>query len=196
MFNPFAKSDLPLTELELQDRRRSQRRILIIIAGVVLLLGVGLLCARPALNQVRRWQARRHADKALAAIDAENWTTARDEATRGYQLRPNEPQAIRAIARLFSRAGQAEGLKFWKELQNRTPLTRADLRDEAVLAIRTRELPIAEEAIKRLLAKDDGGPTTGDWLLASQLALQAQNPDRAILYAREVFASTRASEKD
>ena len=100
------------------------------------------------------------------------------------------------MARLCTRAGQAEGLKFWKELQERQKLTRTDLRDQAALAMHARELPIAEEAVKQLLSKDGGGPTPGDWLLAGQLALQSQNPDRAIMYAREIFASSRASEKE
>jgi tetratricopeptide (TPR) repeat protein len=195
-WNPFAKSDLPLGELELEEQRLRKKRFLIIILSAVALLGIGLLSARPALNLVRGWQARRHAAKAFAAIDAEQWTTAREEAVAGYQLRPSEPQAIRAIARLFTRAGQADGLKFWKELQDRTTLTREDLRDEASLALRGRELPMAEEAVKQLLAKDRGGPTPGDWLLAGQLALQAQDPDRAIMYAREVFASTIASDQE
>ncbi len=196
MRNPFAKSDLPLSEFELRSRRRRQKKFFIGALILVVLLGIGWLCARPALNLVRGWQARRHASKAFAAIDAEQWTTARDEAVAGYQLRPSEPQAIRAIARLFTRAGQSEGLKFWKELQERTTLTRADLRDEASLALRGHELQLADEAVKKLLSKELGGPTPGDWLLAGQLALQAQDPDRAIMYAREVFASGVATDQD
>jgi len=196
MRNPFAQSDLPLSDFELESRRRRQKKFFVGALILVVLLGIGWLCARPALNLVRGWQARRHASRAFAAIAAEQWTTARDEAVAGYQLRPNEPQAIRAIARLFTRAGQAEGLKFWKELQDRTTLTRQDLRDEASLALRAHELQLAEDAVKQLLAKDRGGPTPGDWLLAGQLALQAQDPDRAIMYAREVFASSVAGDRD
>ena len=196
MWNPFSHSDLPLNELELQEYQLRKKRILIIAIGALGLLGIAFLSAHPAVNLVRGWQARRHAAKAFAAIDAENWATAREEAVKGYQLRPNEPQAIRAIARLFTRAGQVEGLRFWKELQDRRKLTRDDLRDEASLAIRGRELQVAEEAVQQLLSKDSGGPTPGDWLLAGQLALQAQDPDRAVMYAREVFASTSASDRD
>ncbi len=196
MWNPFAKSDLPLSEFELESRQRTQKKFYTGTLVLVVLLGIGWLCARPTLNLVRGWQARRHASKAFTAIDSEQWAIARDEAAAGYQLRPNEPEAIRAIARLFTRAGQPEGLKFWKELRDRTTLTRADLRDEASLALRGHELQLAEEAVRQLLGKDRGGPTPGDWLLAGQLALQAQDPDRAIMYAREVFASTAAGDRD
>ena len=53
-WNPFAKSDLPETELELEDRRLRQRRIILIAVSAIVLLGIGLLSARPAVNQVSR----------------------------------------------------------------------------------------------------------------------------------------------
>jgi tetratricopeptide (TPR) repeat protein len=195
-WNPLARTDLPLEGLELELYHRKKKILLIVAISLVVLLGLGWLSARPAINLVRGWQARRHAAKAFAAINAGQWGTAQKEAVDGYQLRPNEPQAIRAVALLCTRAGQADGLKFWKELGDRTTLTRSDLRDEATLAIRGRELPVAEEAIKQLLAKDRGGPTPGDWLLAGELALQAQDPDRALMYTREVFGRTGISDQD
>ena len=196
MWNPFAKSDLPLTEEEVELQRIRQKRIIYAAATLLLLIVVGLLAARPIHRAIRGWQARRHAAKAFKAIDNEQWGTARDEAVSAYQLRPTEPEAIRSIARLFSRAGQTDGLKFWKELEERTPLTRTDLRDEASLAIHGRETQMAEEAVRKLLSKDNGGPSAGDWLIAEDLALQTQDPDHAIMYAREVLASNSASDQE
>jgi tetratricopeptide (TPR) repeat protein len=192
----FGKSDLPLTDFELEHRRRTQKKLLLLAGGLLLLLGIGYLAARPTLNAVRGWQARRHAQKAFAFIDKEQWGPARDEAIAGYQLRPNEPQAIRAVARLFSRASQPDGLKFWKELQARTPLDRADLRDEATLALRARELDVADAAVQELIGKREGGPTPGDWLLAAQLSLQQQDLDGAMVHVRQIFASSAATERD
>jgi tetratricopeptide (TPR) repeat protein len=192
----FGKSDLPLTDFELQRRRRKQKRVLVLGIGLLLVVGLGYAAARPTMNAVRGWQARRHAQKAFALIDQEQWGPARDEAIAGYQLRPNEPDAIRAVARLFSRAGQPDGLKFWKELQARATLSRADLRDEAGLALRARELDLADAALNELIGQRDGGPTAGDWLLAAQLSLQQQNLDRALGHVRQVFASSSASERE
>ncbi len=196
MWNPFAKSDLPLTPEELELQRKRQKQILYVGAAFLLLIAIGLLTARPVHGAIRGWQARRHAAKALEAIDKEQWAVAQEEARQAYQLRPTEPQAIRSIARLFSRAGQIDGLKFWKELEERTALTRTDLRDEASLAIRGRETQMAEDAIKKLLSKENGGPAAGDWLLAEELALQEQDPDRTVMYAREVFGSSSATDRD
>ena len=192
----FAKSHLPLSELELQQRRQAQKKLLLIAVGILVLLGAGYAAARPTLRAVRGWQARRHAQKAFAAIDKQQWGPARDEAVAGYQLRPTEPQAIRAIAQLCSRAGQPDGLKFWKELRALTTLTRADLRDEVNLALRVRETDLAAASVKELLSNRDGGPTPADWLLAAQLAVQQQNLDAAALHVRQVFACTAATERD
>src|SRR5438552_7483711 len=112
----FGRPELSLTEGELQLRRQRRRRFVIITVAILILLGIAFLSARPALHAVRAWQARRHAQKAFALIDQENWGDARTEATAAYQLRASEPEAIRAVARLLSRAGQSDALKFWKDL--------------------------------------------------------------------------------
>lgn len=196
MFKVFARPDLPLTEAELEGRRRKQRRITIIAVAILVLLGLGYLSARPVLNAVRGWQARRHAQKAYALIDQEKWVDARNEAISAYQLRPSEPEAIRAVARLLSRAGQADGLKFWKELEEKSKLTRTDFRDEAELALKVREFDVANGALKELLSNREGGPAPADWLLAADVAIQQQNLDRAMGEIRKVFASTKASDRD
>lgn len=192
----FAHSDLPLSELELEWRRRKQKQIILIAAAIPVVLGIAYLSARPTLHAVRAWQARRHAHKAFTAIDKHQWGPARDEATAAYQLRPTEPEAIRAVARLFSRASQPDGLKFWEDLRTHVTLTRTDLRDEATLALQAREFDIAAQAVKELLDQGEGGPTPGDWLLAAQLALQQQDLDRAAMHVRQVFGSAATTERD
>src|SRR5947208_8580355 len=134
MLKVFGRPELQMTDAELELRRQWQRRLIIIAAAILILLVIGYLSARPVLNTVRAWQARRHAYKAYILIDQEKWGDARAEAIAAYQLRASEPEAIRAVARLLSRAGQSDGLKFWHELETESKLTRADLRDEAGLA--------------------------------------------------------------
>src|SRR5437588_12206840 len=135
MLRIFERNDLPLSDEELAVRRYKRRRLMIILGVVAVLILAGVLSARPALNAVRAWQARRHAQKAFALMDQEKWAEARSEAVAAYQLRSTEPQAIRSVARLLSRAGQADALGFWKELKARAPLTSTDLRDEANVAV-------------------------------------------------------------
>ena len=196
MLKVFGRPELQMTDAELELRRQWQRRLIIIAAAILILLAIGYLSARPVLNTVRAWQARRHAYKAYALIDQEKWGDARAEAIAAYQLRASEPEAIRAVARLLSRAGQSDGLKFWHELEAESKLTRADLRDEAGLALRTREFGLADKATKELLGNRDGGPTPVDWLLAADLATQEQDPERATTQIRKIFASTKASDRD
>jgi tetratricopeptide (TPR) repeat protein len=193
-FKVFDRPDFPLNEVELQARRRKQRRVAIIGIVILIILSVTYVSTRPILNMVRAWQARRHAQKAYALIDQEKWNEAQSEASAAYQLRASEPEAIRAVARLLSRDGQADGLRFWKELEAKSKLTRIDLRDEANVALKSDELNVADEAIKELLGDRDGGPKPADWLLAAKLALRVQDLDRATVQVRKIFASHSASD--
>jgi tetratricopeptide (TPR) repeat protein len=196
MLKLFGEPELQLTEAEVEIRRRRQRLFLVIGAAILIFLGLGVLSARPIVNTVRAWQARRHAEKAYVLMDQEKWGDARSEAIAAYRLRPTEPEAIRAVARLLSRAGQSDGLKFWQELAAKTKLTRTDLRDQAGLALKTREFTLAETVTKELLTDRDGGPGPPEWLLAADLAMQERDPQRAMIHVRSIFGSSKASDRD
>src|SRR5437868_2117464 len=122
--------DFLLTAEELRLKRRKRRRLILLLLGLVLLLVVGFFGARPVSHAIKAWQARRHAERAFAYIDKEQWNEARTEAVAAYQLRPNEPQALRALARLLTRTRQPDALEVWTELAKIDNLTRDDLRDE------------------------------------------------------------------
>ena len=191
----FDRADLPLSEGESQARQKKLRRILF-VAGLILVLGAaGYFSARPAFSAVRGWQARRHAGKAFGFIDQQKWGEARAEAVAAYQLRSTEPQALRAVARLLSRAGQPDALGFWKELRLHQDLTRDDLRDEAAVALKGHELDIAADAIKHL-AGEPGGLAPSDLLLAAQLAIQRQDLDGATVPIRQINNSPNATDRE
>jgi tetratricopeptide (TPR) repeat protein len=190
----FERSDLPLSDEEIADRRYRRRRLTIIVGALVVLILVGLVSARPAVNAVRAWQARRHAQKAFEFMDQQKWTEARTEAVAAYQLRSTEPEAIRAVARLLSRAGQADAIGFWKELKSRTSLTSTDLRDEANIAVKSKETEVAEAAISQLLSSPDVKPS--DELLAAQLAIQKQDLDGAFNRVQKVLKNSAATGPD
>jgi tetratricopeptide (TPR) repeat protein len=194
MLGIFERSEFPLSDEELADRRYKRRRLAIIAGGIIIVLFTGYLLARPTLNAVRGWQARRHAQRAFELIDQEKWADARTEAVAAYQLRATEPAAIRAVARLLSRAGQADALGFWKELKSRDRLTTTDLRDEAAIAVKAREVDIAEGAIQELLKQPDAKPS--DLLLAAQLAMQKQDLEGALVRVRKVFAYPDVTDRD
>ena len=143
--------DFMLTEAERERKRRRRRRIQISLVALLILGVIGFFVARPIRNAIRSWQARRHAEHAFAFIDQQKWSDARDEATAAYRLQASEPEAIRAVGRLLSRAGQGEALEFWKNLREIAPLTREDLRDEARVALRVNDTARADEAARELL---------------------------------------------
>src|SRR5260370_41860911 len=124
-----------MTAEEIRLKRLKRRRLIAAAIVVVVILVAGIFGGRPALNAVKAWQARRHANKAIAYIDNENWTDARKEATAAYQLRPTEPQSLRAVARFLSRMRQPGALEFWQQLEKIAPLTREDRQDEAAAPI-------------------------------------------------------------
>jgi len=152
--------------------------------------------ARPIRNAIRSWQARRHAEHAFAFIDQQKWSDARDEATAAYRLQASEPEAIRAVGRLLSRAGQAEALEFWKRLREIAPLTREDLRDEARMALRVNDTPRADEAVGELLKAKEGGPSPTDLLIAADVQLRKHSFDQAQDLAEKVLASPKANRRE
>src|SRR5712691_11286025 len=168
----MSRADFLLSPEELRARQMRRRRLLLRGVALLLLLVLAVLAARPARNAIKGWQARRHAEKAFRLIEEGKWNEARAESTAAYQLRPNEPQAIRAVGRFLSRVRQPQALEFWDQLAKQQPLSREDLRDRAGVALTLGETTVAGPAVNELLGQWDGGPKSADWLLAAQLAAQ------------------------
>jgi tetratricopeptide (TPR) repeat protein len=191
----MARSDnLMLTAEELRLHRRQRRRIIVVIALALLLALVGIFAGHPISGAIKSCQARRHAARVSALLEQQRWTDARDEAVAAYQLRPNEPQALRAVARYLSRTRQQQALDFWEQLEREQPLPRDDLRDEATIALMSGETARAEDAVKSLLARKDAGAP--DWFLAAQLALQKGNRDEVQNYLQKILDTPLASERE
>src|SRR4029077_9870656 len=143
--------DILLTAEELRLRGRKRRNLLAIVVVLVLAVVATFFGARPAAHSIKAWQARRHAHRAFTYIQNEQWNDAQKEASAAYQLVPNEPQALRAVARFLSRIRQPEALEFWKQLEERQSLTREDRRDEIAIALAANDLATAEVALNDLL---------------------------------------------
>lgn len=182
-----------MTAEEIRLKRLKRRRIFIASAAAALVLVIGFFTARPGLNAIKAWQARRHAAKAFAYIDKANWLEARKEATAAYQLGPTEPQSVRAVARFLSRTRQPDALEFWQQLEQLTPLTREDRQDEAAIAIAFGETSRAEIAVQALLESKGADPA--GWLLAAQLAIQKGAADDAMSALGKVFNDPNATEQ-
>src|SRR5947207_2269079 len=183
-----------LTAEERRLKQLKRRRILIASVALLVVLLVGFFTARPGLNAIKTWQARRHANKAFAYIDKANWSEARKEATAAYQLRPTEPQSVRAVARFLSRTRQPDALEFWQQLEKLTSLTREDRQDEAAIAIVSGETARAEIAVQALLESKGADPI--GWLLAAQLAIQKGAANDAMSALGKVFNDAQSTEQE
>src|SRR5437868_14430854 len=190
------EEDFMLTTAQRERKRRRRRRIQISLVALLILGIIGFFVARPIRNSIRGWQARRHAEHAFAFIDQQKWSDARDEATAAYRLQATEPDAIRAVGRRLSRAGQGEALEFWKKLREVAPLRREDLRDEARVAMRVNDTARADGAARGLLEPKEGGPSPTDWLIAAEVYLRKHSFDQAQGLAEKVLASSKANRRE
>ena len=188
-----ADEDFMLTAEELRLKRQRRRTVAGLAIIVLVILGLGVLLARPTRNAIKAWQARRHAANAFALIEKQDWSSAREEAIAAYQLRPTEPEALRAIARLLSRTRQTQALEFWDQLAKIEPLTREDLRDDAAIALFAGDTSRASNAIKQLTAHD--GEST-DLLLRAQLNIQAGAADLAWEDCEKILKDSRANRRE
>ena len=186
--------DIMLTDEELRRRKGKRRRWIIIVLLLVLVIVLGFFGARPARDQIKAWQARRHAQHAFAFIEKERWEDARNEAVAAYRLRQTEPQAMRAVARFLSRTRQPDALEIWAQLAKIEKLTPEDLRDEATIAMMANEIARAEAAVRELLARADVGPA--DWLLAAQLLINKGAPAEAQTFLDRILVDSRATPRE
>ncbi|PZR71999.1 MAG: hypothetical protein DLM73_14295 [Chthoniobacterales bacterium] len=185
-----------LTDEELRLRTRKRRRLLIALVLASLLALGGVFGGRPVLHGIKAWQARRHARTAFALLEKEQWNDARKEASAAYQLWPEEPEAIRAIARFLSRTRQPQALEFWDRLEQHTRLTRADLNDEAAIALLAGDDTRATRAIRALLSGANGAVTALDQLLSAQLSIRQGAPIDAHDALQKVFDDAGASGRE
>ncbi|PYI93045.1 MAG: hypothetical protein DME97_06985 [Verrucomicrobia bacterium] len=185
--------DIMLTAEELRLRTRKRRRLLGLLLLLLLLLLGAVFGGRPVMHAIKAWQARRHAQQAFALVEKEQWNDARKEATAAYQLWPNEPQAIRAIARFLSRTRQAQALEFWDRLEKQGALGREDLVDEASIALIAGDDTRAKRAILALLSGRNGAVKAVDHLLEAQLAIRQGAPIEAHDALQKIFGDASAT---
>jgi hypothetical protein len=189
-------SDFMLTSEELRLRRSRRRRLFIIVGGILVVALLAVFTARPAMNAIKGFQARRHAARAFAFLDQEKWTDARSEALAAFQLRQTEPQALRAVARYLTRTRQQQALEFWKNLRAIAPLTRDDLRDEATIALISGDPEHAALAVSDLLVDEGRKAIPRDWLIAAQFALQKGWLPEAQRDLQKIFENKAATERE
>jgi tetratricopeptide (TPR) repeat protein len=190
------KDDLDLTPPEEIRARRIRRFVFLgVIAACV--LGIGIYFAAPPIGgAIKGWQSRRLAREAFALIGQKKWTEADAKARGALMLRPSEPEAWRAAARLLWRTGHgASALEWWKKLDEKQRLTIEDRRDFAGAAIATGELTLAARQVEALLTQR-AGPAPIDIVFAGQVAARENDPVLALDYGERALADKRARPYD
>jgi len=194
---PMPKAaDVMLTAEELRLRRRKRKRISIALVLLVVLVLGAVFGGKPVLHGIKAWQARRHAAKAFAHMEKEQWLDARKEATSAFQLGPNEPEAIRAVAQFLTRTRQPQALEFWDRLEKEHRMTRADLTDEASIALLAGDDTRAKRAITALLSGKHGAVKPIDHLLAAQLAARQGAAIEAHDALQKIFVDAQSTARE
>jgi hypothetical protein len=186
------KDDLDLTPPE-EIRARRIRLWIFLGTFTVCVLGVGLYFAAPPIGgAIKAWQSRRLAREAFALMDQKKWNESNAKARDALLVRPTEPEAWRAAARLLSRMGRgAAALEWWKKLDDAHRLTIQDRREFVGAAITSGELTVAAKQVEALLAQRSG-PAPIDIAFAGQVAARHSDPVLAVDYAERALADKRA----
>ena len=185
------KDDLDLTPPE-EIRARRIKRFVLLGAVIACVLGVAIYFgSRPVGGAIKGWQSRRLAREAFALIEQGKWSDANAKARDAYLLRPTEPEAWRAIARLASRTNQwPPALEWWKNVDEAHRLTVEDRRDYIGTALAAGEVTLAAKQVQVLMAQP--APAAIDLMWAGQLASRQSDPALALDYAERVLADKRA----
>jgi hypothetical protein len=172
-------------QLEKQHKRR--RTVVIVLIWVAVVFAAALFEIKPALREISFWRARRYAAKAEVDLAAENWSAAQTKALMAYQIQPEEPAAVRAVARLQSLTGGSAGaLQFWEILKASGKLNAADRRMQAEDLLRSGMLPEARKEVERLLAEAPNDPL--NLRVAAKWAATEKNSEAAINFASRAQA--------
>ena len=112
-------------QLELERKHRRKWLVAAIILAVCVVIGA--IEFKPLSAWVQGIRSRRLATKAEAEMRAGNWQEATAKARAAYLIKPDEPVAIRMVARVQGRTGHcAAAAGLWKQLMAKGTATAAD----------------------------------------------------------------------
>ena len=168
---------------QLEAEKRKFRRRLGVIAILILLAGVLALQARPIYRAIKSWRSRQLVTQAEQYLKENKWEEASLKAQAAYQLKFDDPAAIRLIARLDSMSGHpAEAIPFWQKFLETADFTQDDRRNYASDLRRAGATDEAGAQLARLLADQPENPL--NLRLAAQIAAVSQRREESVDYAR------------
>ncbi|MEI6034944.1 MAG: hypothetical protein WCS65_11775 [Verrucomicrobiae bacterium] len=150
--------------------------------------------ALPRLPALKLWRSEQLARQAAAAMDAADWGRAHAKTIAAFQLDPQNPNALRAAARLNAAAGMPQARDFYRTLLATGKATGDDYLNYADSLLRSGSYPPFLAAVT-----EAGNRLPGDVrvrILLARYALVANDWAVASNLLHEVLASSQASVLD
>ena len=186
MFRPDP-AHMPTAETTLAPQllaEKKRRRRWLLAAGLCAVAALALAFeAKPVYRAVKGWRARQMAQQAEALTAQEKWPAALGKARAAYQLMPDEPAAMRAVAHLQNATGNpAAAVPFWQELDGSKTMTAADRRRYAEDLFRLGLADDATPQLDRVLAEQPGDAAA--LRLAARLSAARRSYAQSLQFAR------------
>jgi predicted Zn-dependent protease len=190
-------------------KRSAKRRRIISFSILAVLLVVLAIQARPLYRAIKGWRARALAGEVDELIAKDQFEAAAEKARAAYQLKPDEPAAVRALARLSSLSGNSAGaIGYWRRLISDDLATSEDrlhyaedllrvgayveaLRETRSLLEERRDNPAALRLMAKLAAAQGNYEETMEFARRA-MALAPEDPENQLLVAILQVDSPRA----
>jgi hypothetical protein len=183
------QANAPRIKGERGARRAKRKKRLLIGAGIVLLLLVLGVFARPVYRGLKARRANQFAAAAEELIREGKLNDAASKYRAALQLDPLGYRPLSGAARLASRGGRPEALGLWQEVIRLPQCTASDRQEYVTLLLQQGRMSAAEKIVEDLLRM---APDVKTMRLAAEYAKRTGDEAKALEYAR--LAAARAPE--
>ncbi len=181
-----------LTPEDLAAHKR-KRRWIIAMCVIIVLGGIIVFNARNISHGIKGWQAERAAKQSEQFLAAKDYKNAQAKLQDALALSPQNLAAMQAAGRFLTTVGNhRDAIAFWKQIEEKGPLSQADQRQYATSILATGDLLSAKNRLKLAWPSDQPG-TPEDWMLALGLALQNRDQAEATNLAEKLMAAETAT---
>lgn len=169
-----------------------RHRVILVGSGVVVLV-LMLLLARPTYRAANRWRARRLANSALDHAQRHEMEKALLQAHAAYQLKPDEPDVVRAIAKVLNLRRDPTAFRFWQLLLKSPFATLDDRRSYVESALDLRLIAPASDELRALMSLKPKSAQT--YLLASKLNALTGDLPGSLAFAQQAHEIDPSNEE-